>query len=75
MNGKFCHLTNYSLNKFNKFGFIQNVSSNDESNGSKWSLNGLKNVLRKNGIDDVLLFDKIYDVINKSFMSVENVLR
>jgi hypothetical protein len=32
-------------------------------------------VLRKNGIDDTLLFDKIYNVINKSFMSVEKVLR
>jgi tubulin polyglutamylase TTLL5 len=32
-------------------------------------------VLRKNDIDDTLLFDKIYNVINKSFMSVEKVLR
>ena len=30
MKGKFCHLTNYSLNKYNKQGFKQNESESDD---------------------------------------------
>ena len=44
--GKFCHLTNYSINKFNKSGFQQNNSAFDEASGSKWSLKALRNVLK-----------------------------
>ena len=43
--GKFCHLTNYSLNKYNKSGFVQNTNADDEAYGSKWSLKGLRKVL------------------------------
>ena len=72
--GKFCHLTNYSLNKLNKKGFKQG-SADDELSGSKWSLKALRKVLRSNGIDDKAVFQKIYDVINKTFLSVDPVLR
>jgi hypothetical protein len=41
------HLTNYSVNKFNKQAFIQNDDPTREDFGSKWSLAGLKNVLKK----------------------------
>jgi tubulin polyglutamylase TTLL6/13 len=72
--GKFCHLTNYSLNKLNKKGFKQG-NTEDEMSGSKWSLKLLRKVLRSNGIDDKAIFQKIYDVINKTFLSVDPVLR
>tara|TARA_B110000285_G_scaffold113538_1_gene128810 strand:- start:270 stop:569 length:300 start_codon:yes stop_codon:yes gene_type:complete len=44
--GKYCHLTNYSLNKFNKKGFVPNQDENDEMSGSKWSISGLRAVLK-----------------------------
>ena len=72
--GKFCHLTNYSLNKNNKKGFVQNTSADDECIGSKWSLKGLRKILKQNGINDAQIFHKIYDVINKTLLSVEPVL-
>lgn len=53
--GKFCHLTNYSLNKLNKKGF-KHGSADDEISGSKWSLKALRKVLRSNGIDDQVIF-------------------
>lgn len=49
--GKYTHLTNYSINKTNKSGFVQN-NGDDEIQGSKWSLAGLRKVLRANDIDD-----------------------
>lgn len=32
------HLTNYSINKFNKNAFVQNDDPNQGDYGSKWSL-------------------------------------
>jgi len=72
--GKFCHLTNYSLNKFNKKGFVQNTNADDECGGSKWSLKGFRQALKSNGINDKAIFHKIYDVINKTLLSAEPVL-
>ena len=68
--GKYTHLTNYSINKNNKTGFIQN-NGEDECSGSKWSISGLRKVLRANDIDDNALFAKIKDIIIKTFISVE----
>lgn len=72
--GKFCHLTNYSLNKFNKKGFVPNQDENEEMYGSKWSISGLREVLKKNGINDVSIFRKIDEIIYKTIISVEPVL-
>ena len=69
--GKYAHLTNYSINKNNKRGFVQNSDANDDIKGSKWSLTGLRKVLRANEIDDTMLFNKIKDIIIKTFISVE----
>ena len=66
--GKFCHLTNYSVNKLNKKGFKQNLSEDDDCSGSKWSIKALRKVLKANDIDDRLVFQRIYDVINKTFL-------
>ena len=65
------HLTNYSINKNNKKGFVQNSDENEDVKGSKWSLTGLRKVLRANEIDDTMLFNKIKDIIIKTFISVE----
>ena len=46
MQGKFCHLTNYSLNKQNKEGYIKNEKDEDLPYGSKWSLKALRSFLR-----------------------------
>lgn len=74
---KFTHLTNYSLNKLNKKGFKQGNDEDGEDGvtGSKWSLKAFRKVLRSNGIDDKAIFKKIYDIINKTFLSVDPVLR
>lgn len=72
--GKWCHLTNYSLNKFNKKGFVQNTDADDDTSGSKWSIKGLREMLAKNGIDDTHLFKKIYEIINKTILSAEPTL-
>lgn len=40
------HLTNYSINKFNKKAFVQNNDPNNENVGSKWSIKGLRKVLK-----------------------------
>lgn len=72
--GKFGHLTNYSINKNNKAAFVQNSNAEDDMNGSKWSLSGFKKVLRANNIDDKAIFTKIKDVIIKTFIAVEPIL-
>lgn len=74
---KFTHLTNYSLNKHNKKGFKQGNEVEDEDGvlGSKWSLKAFRKVLRSNGIDDKAIFKRINDVINKTFLSVDPILR
>lgn len=67
----FRHLTNYSLNKYNKKGFINTA---DDQSGSKWTISGLRSFLRANGINDSVLFHKINEIIYKTLLSVEPVL-
>jgi hypothetical protein len=51
---RYMHLTNYSINKFNKKAFVQNndPSQLDSNIGSKWSLAGLRKELNRLGIDE-----------------------
>ena len=72
--GKYGHLTNYSINKNNKAAFVQNSCADDDIVGSKWSLRGFKKVLRANDIDEKVIFNKIKDVIIKTFIAAEPVL-
>ena len=67
---KFSHLTNYSVNKKN-VNFIQNVSCEEDDYGFKWSLTALCKHLEDIGIDMKLMWSKIYDLIIKSILSVE----
>lgn len=67
---KFSHLTNYSINKKSE-KFVQNTDANQGDEGHKWSLSALCKHFEQMGIDNDLLWSKIYDVIIKSIISVE----
>jgi len=71
---KFVHLTNYSINKYNKGGINMGKSGDEESSGSKWSLRALKKVLRAHGVNETKLFAKIKDIVVKTFISVDAAL-
>ena len=73
---RFMHLTNYSINKFNKKAFVQNndASQLDNNVGSKWTFAGLKKELNKLGIDEYQIFRKIDDIIVKTIISAEPIL-
>ena len=67
---RFCHLTNYSVNKKND-KFIQNQDWKQDNIGHKWSLAALNKTLEGMGVDTTLLWAKIYDIIIKSILSIE----
>lgn len=75
-NGKFQHLTNYSINKKNLDNFIKSAHNQDEYFGSKWSLTAMKDFLAYNiGKNETTeLFHQIDDLIVKTLLSVENIL-
>lgn len=66
LENRFCHLTNYSLNKKN-----ERIDSFDDAE-LKWSFKELTKALEKVGIDMDVLWSNIYDVIIKSIISVEH---
>eukprot|EP00817_Percolomonadidae_sp_ATCC50343_P002485 CAMPEP_0117425744 /NCGR_PEP_ID=MMETSP0758-20121206/5988_1 /TAXON_ID=63605 /ORGANISM="Percolomonas cosmopolitus, Strain AE-1 (ATCC 50343)" /LENGTH=785 /DNA_ID=CAMNT_0005210479 /DNA_START=303 /DNA_END=2657 /DNA_ORIENTATION=- len=67
---RFACLTNYSVNKKSD-KYISNVHESEDDEGSKWSLCALRRWFREHNISDAPLWDKIYDMIIKSFISVE----
>eukprot|EP00698_Gefionella_okellyi_P010773 TRINITY_DN2819_c0_g1_i4.p1 TRINITY_DN2819_c0_g1~~TRINITY_DN2819_c0_g1_i4.p1 ORF type:complete len:850 (+),score=203.47 TRINITY_DN2819_c0_g1_i4:351-2900(+) len=67
----FMHLTNYSINKMSE-NFVANEDPEVDNYGNKWSLSALWAYLRDMGIDTSLLWQRIIDVIIKTFISVEN---
>ena len=74
INDRCAHLTNYAVNKNNK-NYIQNESPFEvDYNSSKWTLTSLKQYLEENGIRSDLIFEKIDDIIIKTFISCENNL-
>ena len=74
INDRCAHLTNYAVNKNNK-NYIQNDSPFEvDYNSSKWTLTSLKQYLEENGIKSDLVFEKIDDIIIKTFISCENNL-
>lgn len=68
---KFAHLTNFSINKKND-KYQANTAADQDDQGHKWSLTALSKHLEQLGIDMNLLWSKIYDVIIKSFLSVDS---
>jgi hypothetical protein len=67
---KFSHLTNYSINKNNE-NYVQNENANDDDSGFKWSLSALQSHFEAEGIDCKLMWSKLYDIIIKSIMSID----
>jgi tubulin polyglutamylase TTLL5 len=58
------------LNKKNS-KFIANESAESDDHGHKWSLSALCRHLAKAGVDLNLLWSKIYDVIIKSVIAID----
>lgn len=65
------HLTNYSVNKnSDKFD-----DDDREDEGNKWSISAFREHLKKCGINDKLLFDRINDLVIRTVLSVEPSVR
>ena len=73
MSSRYSHLTNYSVNKKNE-KFVQNTDWRADDVGHKWSLKALKNHLDSVGVDMDLLWSRIYDMVIKTILSMENVV-
>jgi len=70
---KFSHLTNYSINKTNEASV--NVSSCIEGTGFKWTLSDLCRKLEAEGIEMQETWNKVYDTITKSILSIDEQTR
>lgn len=71
MENKFAHLTNYSINKKNENYHSKEEGKEGEQNSFKWSFSVLTQHFKDLGIDINLMWSKIYDVIIKSLLSIE----
>lgn len=67
---KYAHLTNYSINKKSE-KFVQNSNADVGDEGHKWSLTALNKHFEQMGIDNDLLWSKIYDVILKGLIAID----
>ena len=70
----YSHLTNYSINKKSN-NFSQNHSVLERDHGNKWSLSALVTHFENLGINMQPIWERIYDLIIKSILSVENHLQ
>ena len=68
---RFCHLTNYSVNK-KSTKFDVNVDATEDGAGSKWSLKALLRRLAADGVDTAAVMDSIRDIIVKTIISAES---
>ena len=67
------HLTNYAVNKHNEnFVFNEDAGASDE--GSKWSIQGLKEWMETNGHDFSAMWAGCVDLIVKTVISIQPVL-
>lgn len=73
INDRCSHLTNYAVNKGNK-NYIQNNDPDTDFKSSKWNLSGFREYLESNHINSEVIFNKIDDIIIKTFIGVENTL-
>jgi len=72
---RYMHLTNYSINKFNKKAFVQtNGGDIDGNTGSKWTFAALRKQLGAMGVDGEKLFKRIEDIVIKTIVSAEPIL-
>ena len=70
----YAHLTNYSINKKNE-NYVQNSDVKEDDTGFKWSFSALHQHFKEQGIDVNLMWSKIYDVIIKSLLSIEEITK
>eukprot|EP01138_Halocafeteria_seosinensis_P003705 gb/GECG01003788.1/.p1 GENE.gb/GECG01003788.1/~~gb/GECG01003788.1/.p1 ORF type:complete len:1015 (+),score=117.37 gb/GECG01003788.1/:1-3045(+) len=68
---RYAHLTNYSVNKRSSI-YDRNEDSNNDGQGSKWSLKALRRYFKDVGIDDVAVMNDIKDVVIKTLISCES---
>ena len=66
----YSHLTNYSINKKSE-QFQQNKSVLERDVGNKWSLSALQSHLESMGINMQPVWERTYDAIIKSIISIE----
>ena len=67
---RFIHLTNYSINKKSEL-FQQNRDEKADNIGHKWSLSALFRKLEAEGRDVELLWARVYDLIVKTVLGME----
>ena len=74
INDRCSHLTNYAVNKNNKNYIKNNDPEETDFSTSKWNFSGLKQYFEQKGINYNAIFDKIDDIIIKTFISCEHSL-
>ena len=73
---KYCHLTNFSINKKSeKFMKPSDTGEDDGVTGNKWSFTGLRKKYKEMGVDPKPVFDGINDIIIKTIISCENPIQ
>ncbi|OMJ89261.1 hypothetical protein SteCoe_8649 [Stentor coeruleus] len=70
---KFIFLTNYSINKKSD-KFIPNTDWQSDNIGHKWSFSAFLKEMAKLGYDTDLVIKRIYDLIIKTIISIENLV-
>ncbi|BHF66778.1 Tubulin polyglutamylase ttll4 [Sparganum proliferum] len=70
---RFIHLTNYSVNRLNVEYVVNN--SEESCKGHKWSLKALWSYLRSQGIDTDKVWADIKDVVVKTCLATESLLK
>uniref|UniRef100_A0A0X3P9D3 Tubulin polyglutamylase TTLL4 n=1 Tax=Schistocephalus solidus TaxID=70667 RepID=A0A0X3P9D3_SCHSO len=70
---RFIHLTNYSVNRLNVEYIVNN--SEESCKGHKWSLKALWSYLRSQGIDTDKVWADIKDVVVKTCLATESLLK
>ncbi len=72
---KFCHLTNFSINKkAQNYKKASGAEEGEEENSSKWSIKQLAAAFKSMGIEFDGVWAKIKDVVIKTVISVEPIL-
>ncbi|XP_077584886.1 tubulin monoglutamylase TTLL4 isoform X2 [Stigmatopora nigra] len=69
LSNKFMHLTNYSVNKKNSE--YQANSDDKACQGHKWTLKALWKYLGCRGVDTILIWEKIKDIVIKTIIASE----
>ncbi|KAG9394208.1 Tubulin-tyrosine ligase/Tubulin polyglutamylase [Carpediemonas membranifera] len=70
----FMHLTNYSLNKRNKEGFVSNEDIEHDDEGSKRSIDAVWKILRDQGADVDQIWAQIKDIFIKTVVAIQPTL-